>query len=338
MTSLGLRPAAADELPAWVAGTAHRLGRLRQLAGRVGAAGAQAEGAAVMALFTTGQLPEGHSVLAMVDPVAAQPVGWLWVHTIEDTRGRVAQVQHLWLEGDALPGGVTASDVMDAVERAVDGADLLKIATYTADPVLTAVVAGRGFEPDVLRLRLWLDDVGELTPTSRVRLTPMSDERFERWSADQEETYADELVRAGMVAPENARQRARESLAELLPDGLDTADNKLFAVMAGPASPELEIGVLWVTVHQGRAFVYDVLVHPEHRRRGHARAMLSSLHQSLRERGTTSVGLSVFGWNTGARALYAQLGYVPVEVLLSRRLTAGASTRHRDGESGAVLT
>lgn len=61
--------------------------------------------------------------------------------------------------------------------------------------------------------------------------------------------------------------------------------------------------------------------------------MLRTLHEALHERGTSSVGMSVFGWNTWARALYEGLGYVLVEVLLSRRLTPApdrtASALHR---------
>jgi ribosomal protein S18 acetylase RimI-like enzyme len=66
--------------------------------------------------------------------------------------------------------------------------------------------------------------------------------------------------------------------------------------------------------------VLDVVVHAAERRRGHGRSMMLAAHRLLRERGVGSVGLSVFGWNHGARALYDELGYVEVERLVRKDL------------------
>jgi ribosomal protein S18 acetylase RimI-like enzyme len=57
------------------------------------------------------------------------------------------------------------------------------------------------------------------------------------------------------------------------------------------------------------AYVYEVLVHPEHRRQGHARRAFMLLEQEVRQRGLAGIALHVFGHNAGARHLYERLGF-----------------------------
>ena len=57
------------------------------------------------------------------------------------------------------------------------------------------------------------------------------------------------------------------------------------------------------------AFVYDLEIKPQHRRRGHATAAFAVMESLAGELGAESVGLHVFVWNEGAQALYRKLGY-----------------------------
>jgi ribosomal protein S18 acetylase RimI-like enzyme len=67
-------------------------------------------------------------------------------------------------------------------------------------------------------------------------------------------------------------------------------------------------GVHVLSPRHGVAAVGNVLTHPGHRRRGHARALMGTLCRRLVEVVPT-VGLNVAVDNTGARALYEQLGF-----------------------------
>ena len=67
-----------------------------------------------------------------------------------------------------------------------------------------------------------------------------------------------------------------------------------------------------ISAHRcGCAEVRDVLVAPEHRRRGVATALMGALEAVVRERGMGRVGLAVAGDEdaAAARALYERLGY-----------------------------
>jgi GNAT superfamily N-acetyltransferase len=70
-------------------------------------------------------------------------------------------------------------------------------------------------------------------------------------------------------------------------------------------------GVHVISERHGVAALGNVLTHPTHRRRGLARALVATLSRKLLE-AVPTVGLNVGTANPGARALYEDLGFVPV--------------------------
>ncbi|MER7443761.1 GNAT family N-acetyltransferase [Micromonospora avicenniae] len=61
--------------------------------------------------------------------------------------------------------------------------------------------------------------------------------------------------------------------------------------------------------HPRTAFVYNVAVEPDVRRQGYGRAIMLAAERWCRDNALTRIGLRVFAHNTGARALYEQLGF-----------------------------
>jgi ribosomal protein S18 acetylase RimI-like enzyme len=125
------------------------------------------------------------------------------------------------------------------------------------------------------------------------------------------DAYAADNVSVGRWPREGALQRAYEDFDDSLPQGLATPENFLYDIVETNAGAV--VGVIWlaVLVKDGlkTAFVYDIEVKPEFRRRGYARAAFSSLEPLVRSLGLSSIGLHVFGNNHGAQALYRSLGY-----------------------------
>ena len=64
------------------------------------------------------------------------------------------------------------------------------------------------------------------------------------------------------------------------------------------------------------AYVFDVEIHPERRREGHAYRAFLALEAEVRNLGMSGIALHVFGHNTGAQALYAKLGFRPTNISL----------------------
>ena len=85
-----------------------------------------------------------------------------------------------------------------------------------------------------------------------------------------------------------------------------------------------EVGMLWLALTEKsdglHAFGYDFLVPVDLRRRGYGRAIMVAAEQLCKEKGVVSVGLSVFGFNDGARALYEEMGFEITMLQMTKRL------------------
>jgi len=145
--------------------------------------------------------------------------------------------------------------------------------------------------------------------TMTVRLEPMTQDQYDAYRATAEDDYAAEIHRSGTMGEEEARAKSAEDFAELLPDGLDTKGLLLYTAYDG-AEP---VGMLWLALTETpagtTAFVYDVSVREDLRRRGYGRAIMLAGEAECRTLGVVSIGLNVFGPNVAARRLYEDLGY-----------------------------
>jgi ribosomal protein S18 acetylase RimI-like enzyme len=131
--------------------------------------------------------------------------------------------------------------------------------------------------------------------------------------------YLQDEVKAGRTTLEDATERIEGQFAALLPDGLATEGQLMFA---GEVDGEV-VGFLWIglpTDDRPQAWIYEVQVDEAHRRRGHGRALMLAAEDELRARGVTRLGLNVFGHNPGARQLYESLGFETTSQQMSKAL------------------
>ncbi len=154
-----------------------------------------------------------------------------------------------------------------------------------------------------------------------VSLVPMNERAFRAFLHAAVESYAEENVSAGRWPAEGALERSQASFAQLLPQGPATPDHHLFEILADDAGV---VGSLWYGVYsegeQRQVHIYDVRVHPAHRRRGYATAAFAAMEAQVRALGIDRIGLHVFAHNAGAQALYARLGYSTVSHNLVKSL------------------
>lgn len=149
-------------------------------------------------------------------------------------------------------------------------------------------------------------------PPANLQLRPMTAVEWDGYRDTLAAEYAAEHVRAGNWTEQEALSQALLELAELLPDGVETAGMHMYTGLASDGAP---VGVIWVSERSpGKAgeamgWVYDIRVVADQRRRGHGRAMLAAVEQELRRLGVAAVGLNVFGTGTPAHGLYQSAGY-----------------------------
>lgn len=142
-------------------------------------------------------------------------------------------------------------------------------------------------------------------------LIAMRPAHYAGWLAAAVADYARQNIAAGRWPAAGAEARSRADYASLLPQGMATPDHHLFEILA--SADGAVVGVLWFAIDRRHGvvagFVYDVEIHAEHRRQGHARRAFEALEPIAMALGATTLGLHVFGHNTGAQALYRSLGF-----------------------------
>jgi ribosomal protein S18 acetylase RimI-like enzyme len=139
---------------------------------------------------------------------------------------------------------------------------------------------------------------------------------FERCRAE----YAADLVTAGRT-PEDANRHADETMADSFPSGAPSPGHAVFEVLDEAG---LTIGYLWIGPDtSGNAdswWVWDIVIDAEKRGLGFGRTAMLLGEEYARAQGAHTLGLHVFGFNTGARGLYESLGYETTSVKMRKRL------------------
>lgn len=303
--SLTLTALTADRFAEWRASAADRLARLnRESHMRVG------DDASVYAEeVLTGFLPEG---------LATAGARILVIADREGERGA------LWLRNDGTnvfvvdlsfaSRGSEEDDELFAAIREIaetEGAQKIVVSAYASDAVIPALIEGRGFAR--VSIQMLLEPVPEREMPDEVEVGRMPPERFPAFAAASEAAFAQDLVTSGRYTPDEAVAESHRQMQLELPHGVDTEGQLFFTATA----EGVEVGLLWLGVRERggapHVFVLDIEVAAGHQRRGYGRAMMLAVEREARRVGASSVGLHVFGFNTGAIAMYEGLGYRAVE-------------------------
>ena len=152
-------------------------------------------------------------------------------------------------------------------------------------------------------------------------LRPMTPSEYTAWLDESIPAYAADKVASGQWSQAESLALSRKDNDELLPQGQQTPDSHFYTVIDTNGSA---VGMLWFAVQikfgSRIAYVYDVSVMPERQREGHALRAFTALETEVQKLGLSGIALHVFGFNTGARALYAKLGFEPTNIHLFKAL------------------
>ncbi|WP_136054095.1 GNAT family N-acetyltransferase [Microbacterium sp. K24] len=304
--SLRLLPLPADRFEDWRTAARQRLIDGNQTSGmRVG------EDAVSYADRILGEVPEEPSsptmrVLRIVDDEHGD-LGTAWA---------VLRDQKLFLFDLAVtvePTGAQRDELFaQTLALAAEmGATQLGIPLFPQDDAARALADGRGFT--LASIQMVLEPLRDRPVEAHVEVSPMTAERYPRFAAQSEAGFAQDLAASGRYSPEEAAAESHRQMLLELPDGLATEGQELFTASVDG----VEVGILWLgmRVRDGRphAFILDIEVAAEQRRKGYGRALMHAAEREARRLGADSIGLHVFGFNTGAIALYEELGYRRVE-------------------------
>jgi ribosomal protein S18 acetylase RimI-like enzyme len=154
-----------------------------------------------------------------------------------------------------------------------------------------------------------------------IHLEPMTEAEFQAYLDPAIEEYGQEHVKSGRWRAEEATEKSAAEFRALLPDGVHSADQHLFAIKDEAGT---QVGILWFAVRDNNgkrtAFIYDVRIGEAFQRRGYATQAFQALEALARKMGLAAISLHVFGHNTAARTLYEKLGFIVTNVNMSKSL------------------
>ena len=153
-----------------------------------------------------------------------------------------------------------------------------------------------------------------------VTLQRIPTSEFPSWLVRSCAEYAGDLVTQGRPL-EDAQRVAAEGMALSFPDGASSPGNEVFHVVNGEGQA---VGYLWIgqdsSDDPGAWWVWDITIDADQRGQGFGRAAMLLGEEYARMHGAHSLGLSVFGFNTGAQGLYTSLGYETTSVKMLKNL------------------
>jgi ribosomal protein S18 acetylase RimI-like enzyme len=150
----------------------------------------------------------------------------------------------------------------------------------------------------------------------------MTGEQFDVYLSGAVAGYAEEHIKNGDWSEQEGLEKSRGEFAGLLPNGLASAGQYLYSVVDEDSGES--VGILWYADREraGKpyAFIYDVEIRPEFRRKGYGAQALAALDEVVKARGIGEIMLHVFGSNKTARDLYERSGYQAANVLMVKKL------------------
>ena len=150
-----------------------------------------------------------------------------------------------------------------------------------------------------------------------VKLRPMEQADFEAYLEEDIQRYAQAHLEAGNWEPSQALEKPRTEHQQLLPDGLESKNQYLFSIID---ASDQKLGILWVNIENGRAFIYDFIIDESFRGKGYGKQALVALDEKLKSIEVQSVGLHVFGDNFIAQELYEKMGFQITGIHMKKRL------------------
>ena len=301
-----LNPLGADRFDDWLGATRERLIALRQDSGMfVGD-----DAAARVEEFLAELLAEGHetptSLILEIDDDGSR-LGTIWLAA---NNGVLFVVD---LSFELAPTVAQRGALLDELQTLArkQQVDRISMGVYASDSESRAFVERGGFE--VASIQMLLEPLPTREPDSRVVVRPMTAERFTSFATASEAAFAEDLAASGRYSAEDAAVESHRQMELELPDGVASDGQELFIAEVDG----VEVGVLWIGVRSrgGRphGFILDIEIADDQRRKGYGRDVMHAAEREASRLGADSIGLHVFGFNTGAIQLYESLGYRRVE-------------------------
>lgn len=155
-------------------------------------------------------------------------------------------------------------------------------------------------------------------------LNPMTRQDFDAYVPYVVADYARRTAAAGVISKDEALTRAHNEFSRLLPQGLQTPDNRLYMITVDGETSS--IGRLWYVLRGSADNRYAMILNMEidaaHRGRGYGRSVMRACAASALTNGAKGLRINLLGEDTENRHLYESLGMSPMSILMNWDLAA----------------
>ena len=156
----------------------------------------------------------------------------------------------------------------------------------------------------------------------KITLKLMSEASFLDYLQHAIPAYAKDNVDAGRWQNSDSLERSKQDFKQLLPDGVNSKNNYLYNIIENNSSDK--VGYIWVKIEDNirnkSAFIYDIEIHQQYRRKGYAKSSLFCIEKIVAELGAINLGLHVFNNNPAALALYKSINYQVVSLNMHKAI------------------
>ena len=154
-----------------------------------------------------------------------------------------------------------------------------------------------------------------------VRLESIADSELDSFLDIIRPPYATERAVADRIPYAVAEQFVRHQFEISLPRGVQTPGHHFFHIVDTVSA--VHVGIAWVRIDKAsrEAYLNNVTVSPEHRRKGYASAALEAIARHARAQGCAVLALNVFAPNEAAQRLYRNFGFAVVSMYMNLPLS-----------------
>ena len=149
-----------------------------------------------------------------------------------------------------------------------------------------------------------------------MRLVKMSQNEFDIIKGRMIRDYAKDKIKVGHWQEEDAIELAKETLDNILRDGVDTENHYLLDICRDVK----KVGFVWFNVFKGTIYVNNYLIYDEHKGKDYELKMVELLEKKAEDLKVKKINLHSFGYNEEVIALYQKMGYDITDVYMSKKV------------------
>ncbi|WP_300002610.1 GNAT family N-acetyltransferase [uncultured Cedecea sp.] len=156
-----------------------------------------------------------------------------------------------------------------------------------------------------------------------ITFRPMREDEYPAYLTYFIADYAQEITSNYRLSLDDSRLRAKQEIAEDLPDGVHTPGQVLLCLTVSPGQKEQHVGYLWYKPDTAMrtVFIYDFHIFNDYQGQGLGKKALQALEKNLREQNFQQIRLRVAGDNSRAQHVYEKSGFGVTGINMSKTIT-----------------